>query len=97
MDRPKETKIKTLHISFPKYPQKGEAKWEIEIIEGGNEVHLLHDELADHTDKLLDNRPCSYGGDLWKIIQCYQTGANCGPWLTNFYLECSELKFYTVS
>ena len=74
MNKSRETKIKTLFICCPKYPQKGEAKWEIEKVEGGNEVYLLPDELADHIDKLLDNSYCSYGGGLWKIIQGFQTG-----------------------
>ena len=54
---------------------------------------LLPDELADHIDKLLDNSYCSYGGDLWKIIQGFQTGTNCGPWMANLYLVYYELKF----
>ena len=71
----------------------GEAKWEIEKVEGGIEVYLLPGELADHIDKLLESSYYSYGGDLWKVIKGFQTRTNCGSSMTNLYLVYRELNF----
>ena len=74
-------------------PTKGRRKFGYIDPDGGSVVFLSSDELADKIGKQLDSSDRTHVRDPWKIIQGFQTGTNCGPWVEKLNLVYYVFEF----